>query len=305
MTEKDYPETTDSRARKVCLGLLSSVPPDGCHGLDGQALEALSRGMCAWCGTFRDGCSLTDSARELLSSIWQEGFRRIALYIDPDAADRRVPDAGGSVRELLLTMLFLYHIAYSSSPVETAGDGRCDMAASGIVDRLCLSLRHGDLHPDDEEEALLVLLISCLYTYVTDGDMDEDVAVRYAVTAAARWSAAPVPAAMTQAQERVHMLRLRVLEFSDNILGPAPAVLPQPRSLTTTEGLASLCTLLSRRLSDLPSLTAATTALSAALASAPDSTFPRHLSAAASLLEGLCAQKLIEEERLALGRWAG
>ena len=101
------------------------------------------------------------------------------------------------------------------------------------------------------------------------------------------------------------MLRLRVLEFSDNILGPAPAVLPQPRSLTTTEGLASLCTLLSRRLSDLPSLTAAATALSAALASAPDSTSPRYLSAAASLLEGLCAQKLMEEERLALGRWAG
>ena len=155
MTEMDNPGTTDSRARKVCLWLLSSVPSDGCHGMDGRALEALSRGLCAWSGTFRDEDGLTGGVREQLSAIWQEGFRRIAMYIDPDAADRRVPDAGGSVRELLLTMLSLYHIAYSSSPVETAGDGRCDMAASGIVDRLCLSLRHGDLHLDDEEEALL------------------------------------------------------------------------------------------------------------------------------------------------------
>ena len=260
-------DNIQARASLICRQLVQSEP----SRLTGRGLEAAARGCCAWLQGFSGtDPDLDAAARELLGNIWDEGFRAAILVGFPNT-------------EALYAVLALYRIAYG--PTIAASDyslaEQCDAFASSLLEHA--AGRHSALD-GREDDTILMHVAANLYCYVVPEDLEDDDIVEPLRTIAGRWKedrSAPVD---------LLLQRLCALEAADGLFGEWRPALPPASAVASPEGLSALVRILARRLDDPAALAEACAALEQQLSLSPD------ISAAASLLEGLGALRMLTEE---------
>ena len=257
--------------------------------LTGRGLDAAACGCCAWLQGFAGAEPALDAAaREMLGNIWDEGLRRAATIVDiPGRESFHVSDTDSTVcfpnTESLYAVLALYRIAYG--PTVPASDysvaEQCDALASSLLEHA--AGRHSALD-GREDDTILMHVAANLYCYVVPEDLEDDDIVESLRTIAGRWKEDH------SASVNLFLQRLCALEAADGLFGEWRPALPPASAVASPEGLSALVRILARRLDDPAALAEACAALERQLPLSQD------LSAAASLLEGLGALRLLTEE---------
>lgn len=278
-------DNIQARASLICRQLVQSEPSQ----LTGRGLDAAACGCCAWLQGFAGAEPALDAAaRKMLGNIWDEGLRRAATIVDiPGRESFHVSDTDSTVcfpnTESLYAVLALYRIAYG--PTVPASDyslaEQCDALASSLLEHA--AGRHSALD-GREDDTILMHVAANLYCYVVPEDLEDDDIVESLRTIAGRWKedrSAPVD---------LLLQRLCALEAANGLFGEWRPALPPASAVASPEGLSALVRILARRLDDPAALAEACAALERQLSLSPD------LSAAASLLEGLGALRMLTEE---------
>ena len=260
--------------------LISEVTGRGAGALSVGELDAVARGCSAYLALSPGDAA----ARKTADGIWSECRRKM------DAAG---DSCGAGPLGILLTMYALTYSA-ASYPADFSRAEQCDLAASRMLDAVLAASAGSDIFPNSDkwEQAMLMDLTAYLFQYVVPEDMEEERAVGvYRMTAAA-WRQELSSGNWTgTAAEPLMMHRLLVLETGADLFGTwRQDCLPAPSDLSTTGGLSALVRILARRLDDPAALGEACAALERQLSLSPD------ISAAASLLEGLGALRMLTEE---------
>ena len=228
------------------------------------------------------------AAREMLGNIWDEGLRRAATIVDiPGRESFHVSDTDSTVcfpnTESLYAVLALYRIAYS--PTVPASDyslaEQCDALASSLLEYAAGRYSALDGREDD---TILMHVAANLYCYVVPEDLEDDDIVESLRTIAGHWKedrSAPVD---------LLLQRLCALEAADGLFGEWRPALPPASAVASPEGLSALVRILARRLDDPAALAETCAALERQLSLSLD------ISAATSLLEGLSALRLQNED---------
>ena len=278
-------DNIQARASLICRQLVQSEP----SRLTGRGLDAAACGCCAWLQGFAGAEPALDAAaREMLGNIWDEGLRRAATIVDiPGRESFHVSDTDSTVcfpnTESLYAVLALYRIAYG--PTVPASDysvaEQCDALASSLLEHA--AGRHSALD-GREDDTILMHVAANLYCYVVPEDLEDDDIVESLRTIAGRWKEDH------SASVNLFLQRLCALEAADGLFGEWRPALPPASAVASPEGLSALVRILARRLDDPAALAEACAALERQLPLSQD------LSAAASLLEGLGALRLLTEE---------
>ena len=278
-------DNIQARASLICRQLVQSES----LRLTGRGLDAAACGCCAWLQGFAGAEPALDAAaREMLGNIWDEGLRRAATIVDiPGRESFHVSDTDSTVcfpnTESLYAVLALYRIAYG--PTVPASDyslaEQCDALASSLLEHA--AGRHSALD-GREGDTILMHVAANLYCYVVPEDLEDDDIVESLRTIAGRWKED------RSASVDLFLQRMCALEAADGLFGEWRPALPPASAVASPEGLSALVRILARRLDDPAALAEACTALERQLSLFPD------ISAAASLLEGLSALRLQNED---------
>lgn len=262
--------SANESAMRICRQLMLTE----LSSMDGRALEAAARGCCAWLQGFAGADAHLDAAAgELSGRIWDAG---LAMAASPD----HFPEA-----DVIYAHLALYRVAYGPTvqPSDYSKAEKCDMLASSLLSRTA-----GKYSASDEKSIVLMHIAAHLYCYVVPEDLEGDDTLEYMRATAQNWEHD------VHADPDILLRRLCALEAADGLFGEWRPVLPAASRLASAGGLAPLCSILARRLDDPAALADACAALERHLSLSQD------IAAAASLLEGLSALRLLTEEGAAL-----